>query len=97
MTYGNDLREDGWQEPKMRKRNSRDVVDATTASQPGLGPRRQRPGRKCDYLRVGFSLKITGILELQASPPTLRLSKSGLFYNCTWISVIFGRQASIRY
>ena len=95
---GNDLGEDGWHETKMRKSKHSGCGGCRSCSQPArINPRRQRPGRMCDYLRVGFSLKITGIIKLQASSPTLPLSKSGLFYICTRLSVIFMCQASIRY
>ena len=62
-----------------------------------INPRGQGPGRTGGHLRVGFSLKIMGMIKPQASSPTFSLSKRELFYNCTRMRVIFTCQASIRY
>lgn len=100
---GNDFREDGWQKTKMRKPEhwrgpgGRGCEFRSCSRLASINPRGQGPGRTGGHLRVGFSLKIMGRIRPQASSPTLSLSKSELFYNCTRMRVIFTCQASIRY
>lgn len=62
---GNDFRGDGWQETRMRKPEHSGCGGYESRSWPRPqqlphNPRKQRPGRICNHLTVGFSsLKIT--------------------------------------
>lgn len=62
---GNDFRGDGWQETRMRKLEHSGCGGYQSRSWPRPrqlphSPRKQRPGRTCNHLTVGFSsLKIT--------------------------------------
>jgi len=78
----NDFREDGWQKTKMRKlehwrgTGGRGGGLRSRSRLALINPRGQGPGRTGGHLKVGFSLKIMGMIKPQASSPTLSLSKS---------------------
>lgn len=65
----------------------------------GCQPQKAEARKDMQLLDGGLLLSKNslGMITLQASRPTPPLSKSGLFYGCTGISVIFVCQASIRY
>lgn len=102
---GEEVNDQQWLKRRRLARDQNEEAQAfwvcwcVSRSQPAwTQPRRQRPGRVCDYLRVGFSLKVTpeqSSYRLHSLLPPL--SKSRLSYNCTWVRVIFVCQASIRY
>lgn len=90
---GNDFREDGWQDTRMRKPGALGVVGASHAHSPGApaaGGRGRRGGE--ETLEGGPPLPPSRQPGDERAPGFAPVS----FHTCAWIRVIFVGQASIR-
>lgn len=93
----NDLREDGWQETRMRKPERSGRGGRKSRSQQAGTQSQEAEARKGIVSLEGGLLSKNNPGDNQASSPTPPLSKRGLFYDCTRISAILVCQASMRH